>query len=331
MFDFVAVVANAGDTTAKVEVHREDKLVATAHVAPNSLQKLYLPWVPSLKGPQADNCGSARGLTASVFASRGAFLLTSDVPVAVYQFNALEYKGAGGPAGKDWGACPGNVTCPGMSMPLGCFSFSNDASLLLPSTALTGNYRVFGPHGLSGAGLSIGSTLTITATRPHTEVALFTSGTSAIVGGGRVKAMGPNQQQKFQLDQAGDVAELVAGGGLDLSGSLIVASEPVQVLAGVPCANTPEGVSACDHLEESVFPAETLGQHYMVTRPSGPNRSPVQHVVKLYGHADGTKLTYGEVRPPRAPSTLMAGQVVDLGRITSVPVSAGCSRCVHAQ
>ena len=33
------------------------------------------------------------------------------MPVTVYQFNALEYRGQGGPAGKDWVDCPGNQVC----------------------------------------------------------------------------------------------------------------------------------------------------------------------------------------------------------------------------
>ncbi len=333
VFDFVAVVANAGETTANVEVRRGDNVIRTATVAPNGLQKIYLPWIPVLKGPQMDSCTSASGMSASVYASRGAFQLTSDAPVAVYQFSALEYQGAGGPAGKDWGACPGNLSCPSNFGPVGCFSFSNDASLLLPTTTLTGSYRFFGPHGLAGGVINIGSTLTVTATRPNTEVTLFTSGTSTILAGGRVQAMGPNQQQKFKLDQAGDVAELVAGGGLDLSGTLVMASEPVQVLAGVPCAQTPAGVQACDHLEESVFPAETLGKHYVVTRPSGPDGNPVKHVVKLYGNVNGTQLTYAGGKPAGAPSTLQAGQVVDLGRVNvdfeitgDNAFAVGCSR-----
>ena len=50
-----------------------------------------------------------------------------------YQFNPLEYKGEGGPPGKSWAGCE-------QCWP-GCNSYTNDASLLLPSTALTGRRR----------------------------------------------------------------------------------------------------------------------------------------------------------------------------------------------
>ena len=68
------------------------------------------------------------------------------MPVTVFQFNALEYQGKGGPPGKDWSSCPGNDPCTDQASPnygaaVGCYSFTNDSSLLFPSTALTGNYR----------------------------------------------------------------------------------------------------------------------------------------------------------------------------------------------
>ena len=86
-------------------------------------------------------------LTITVKVEKGAYHLVSSRPVTVYQFNALEYKGAGGEAGKSWASCPGDVVCTNGAATRGCFSFSNDASLLLPSTAMTGNYRVTGTHG----------------------------------------------------------------------------------------------------------------------------------------------------------------------------------------
>ncbi len=56
-----------------------------------------------------------------------------------------------------------------------------------------------------------------------------------------------------------------------------------------------------------------------MTKPSGPRRgSPAPYRVKIYGNRDGTTLTYpAGVQPPNAPTTLSAGQVVDLGQITN--------------
>ena len=71
--------------------------------------------------------------------------------------------------------------------------------------------------------------------------------------------------------------------GADLSGSLVRATRPVQVIAGAPCLHNPMGANACDHIEESVFPAETLRRHYVVAVPTGPHGKPVQHTVRIYG------------------------------------------------
>ena len=310
IFDFAVVVANAGEDVADVTVTRGATSVGSAQIPPNELRTIYLPWVPELKGPDADECGSAMPLSATVRSDGGAYHMVSTRPVTVYQFNALEYKGQGGPDGKNWSSCPGNLGCFGL--PIGCFSFSNDASLLLPSTAMTGNVRVTGQRGWAIA--NIGPYVAVTGTADGTTVNVYLSTTGSIVAGSGVPGAGPGGQVTFSLN-AGDVVELVAPANADLSGSLVQADKPVQVISGMPCVQSPEGVQACDHIEESVFPAETFGKHYFVTRPTGPNSTAVGHVVRMYGNVDGTTLTYPSGAPPGGPTTLGAGQVVDLGQV----------------
>jgi hypothetical protein len=79
----------------------------------------------------------------------------------------------------------------------------------------------------------------------------------------------------------------------------------------------PEGTPACDHLESTVFPAETLGKDYFVPVTIGPNNDTPGHVVRIYGNVDGTTLTYDGTTPRGAPTTINAGQVVDLGLVSS--------------
>src|SRR5262249_53001394 len=99
--------------------------------------------------------------------------------------------------------------------------------------------------------------------------------------------------------------------------SLVNATRPVQVIAGIPCSQSPLGVQACDHMEESVFPAETLGKHYIVTVPTSPHGQVIGHVVRIYGNVDGTQLSYpAGVKPANGPTTINAGQVVDLGQVS---------------
>ncbi len=324
IFDFAVIVANAGEDAADITVTGPGGVKETTSVPPGQLSKIFLPWVKDLKGPDTDTCGVATPLPGSVRSNRGAYHLVASRPVTVYQFNALEYKGAGGKPGKSWAACPGSQPCKSSGKPVGCFSFSNDASLLLPSTAMTGTYRVTGVSGWSskspfgGETPVLGAYVAITATQDGTTVTMKVGATGNVLAGGGIPATGPGGTVTATL-AAGDVIELVGDAKTtsDLSGSLITANKPIQVIAGVPCIQSPIGTQACDHVEESVFPAETLGKDYIVTVPTGPNGNIVGHVVKLYGNVDGTNLTYFPSKPPGAPNSLNAGQVVDLGKVAA--------------
>ncbi len=327
IFDFAVVVANAGDTPATIDI-TGNGVTRTATVPADSLTKIYLPWNPALKGPDTDTCGIATKLPGSVFSAKGAYHLVASRPVTVYQFNALQYKGAGGEAGKDWSTCPGLQDCkpPGGGAPYktGCFSFSNDASLLLPSTAMTGNYRVAGIHGWSSKPLLgpeqdvLGAYVTVTATQDNTKVVFKSRGQVLAGGGGMIPATSAGGELTLTMN-AGDVAELVgeAKTTADLSGSLVAADKPVQVIVGVPCIQMPIGTQACDHIEESVFPAETLGKEYIVAPPTIPKGTAAGHNVRLYGNRDATKLTYAPAKPAGAPDVINAGQVVTLAEVTA--------------
>ncbi len=327
IFDYAVAVANAGANDAEVEVTGPNSVSQKVTVPAGGLQTIYLPWVPALKGADTNECGVATPLPGSVLARKSAYHLVSSRPVTVYQFNALEYKPAGGPAGKDWSMCPGTTTkCASQgNKPIGCFSYSNDASLLLPSTAMTGNYRVTGIHGWSVAATILtpardvmGSYVVVTATQDATKLLFKVGKTGKILAGGtEIAAKNPGETLEIMLD-AGDVVELVGESKVtsDLSGSLVTADKPVQVLAGIPCINNPLTTTACDHMEESVFPAETLGKDYFVTVPTAPSGKPVAHSVRIYGNRDATKLTYAPAKPAGAPDTINAGDVVTIPNAT---------------
>ena len=322
IFDFAAIVANAGTEEARLTMTGPGGFKKEAIVGPGRLVKVYLPWVPELKGPDVSECGSGPSLSATVRANKSAYHLVTTRPVTVYQFNALEYEGVGGPVGKSWAACPGKKACsdPEIGFPIGCFSFSNDASLLLPSTALTGTYRITGAKGGNG----VSSYVAITGTRDGTDVAVTLTPKGRILAGGGIPYTTGGATANFKLDE-GDVVELLspAGASFEISGALVKASKPVQVIAGVPCVTQPASAPACDHVEETVFPAETFGREYVVTAPTGPDGSRPGHIVRMYGNVDGTALTYKTTKPKGAPDTLSAGQVVDLGIVKDDFVVAG--------
>src|SRR5262249_23583804 len=135
-----------------------------------------------------------------------------------------------------------------------------------------------------------------------TKVKVQLSATGETLAGGGIAAQSPGAVFEFPLGR-GEVVEVVGKPSADLAGTLIHSSAPVQVVSGMPCVNVPASQYACDHIEESVFPAETLGQHYFVVPPTGPFGSAVGHVVRLIGNVDGTTLTYPVGAPSGAPTT----------------------------
>lgn len=318
VFDFAVVAANAGSETASVTVTIGGTPVGSADIPPNELRTIYLPWVPALKGPEADQCNQATTSPTTARVNGGAYHLVSTRPVAVYQFNPLQYASIGGAPGKNWSQCkPTAPTCP---FPTNCnqtyYTYSNDASLLLPSTAMTGNYRMAGRHGYHHFVTSYPEFMAITGTEDGTSVTVYVSGTGTIEAGGGIAAVPAGGSTTFSLD-AGDVVQLftytsLTGAG-ELSGSLVQASKPVQVITGTACSLVPDDKVACDHTEESLLPAETFGKRYFVTPPTGPKGDVPGHVVRIYGNFDGTSFTYPSGAPSGAPTTLNAGQWVDLG------------------
>ena len=235
----------------------------------------------------------------------------------------------GGAPGKDWSTCQKlNISAPE------CYSNSNDASLLLPSTAMTGSYRLMGSYGFSRHPMQEGTStpdlsqplqpgaapyFVVTGTADGTNVSVKLGPTGKVVAGHGIIATPAGGTVTFRLD-TGDVAEVLGGTGreFDFSGSLLTADKPVQVITGVPCIDYPLDTVACDHVEETVFPAQTLGRHYAVTTPTGPKKNRVAHAVRLCGNVDGTTLTYKPSAPPGCPSSLDAGDVVDCGELTNL-------------
>ncbi|MEQ9321832.1 MAG: IgGFc-binding protein, partial [Polyangiaceae bacterium] len=140
---------------------------------------------------------------------------------------------------------------------------------------------------------------------------------AGLAAGGGINATPPGGVATINLNRGDAFVFLANSDTADLSGSLVTSDQPIQVLSGIACVTVPDGAAACDHIEESIVPAETLGQRYVVARPTGPNGNPVGHQVVLYGNFDGTTLSYPNGMPPGAPTALSAGQVVDLGIVNT--------------
>ena len=320
VFDPAVVVANGGMTEAKVVIDGPAGFHQEVTVAPGGLQTVLLKWVTELKGPTFSTVNTSMGRQkASVRVDKGAYHMTSTVPVTAWQFNPLQYTKP---------ACAGITGGEN-----GCRSASVDASLLLPSTAMTGNYRIFGYSSKNEgeAWGSVPSGAAITATVDNTTVTvqlgpkcgaeLFPTkdlGVCVSAGTG-VAEQKANDIVEYKMN-AGDVIELVAAWAkdpqtknADLSGSVVNANQPVQVVAFNAIAQLPDySVANADHMEETVLPAEVLGNEYIVVPPTTPNGDAVGHVVRIYGNVDNTHLTYPGTKPEGAPDVLMAGDMIQI-------------------
>ncbi|HTQ43408.1 MAG TPA: IgGFc-binding protein [Polyangiaceae bacterium] len=270
----------------------------TFTLAAGAIQNFQLPWVSSLSCPGGGCTGALPPMPGTVVVAGGAYHIKSTEPVTVYQFNAYDY------------TLNGN------------YSFTNDASLLIPVNAMTGNYYVMGhpTWGYNSPSVEEPGTLAIVGTQANTQVTVnLRAGQSISTGGGVNNATGSNTV----TIGAGDVLQIQSaqnapqpGYGSDVSGSTVTASAPVEVFGGSDCTFIPATQWACDHIEEINFPLETLRNDYLVTLPYNVNApqsagSPSwgRQFVKIVGTANGTTLA---ADPPQAglTSPINAGQVV---------------------
>ncbi|MDD5309164.1 MAG: hypothetical protein PHU25_17765, partial [Deltaproteobacteria bacterium] len=108
--DFAVVIGNpSGASPAEIVVSRNGKVVKTATVAGGDTAAISLPMVLEVKNAEK-----------SVVARGAAYEVLSNTPVVAYQYNPLHFSTGTG----------SNIT----------YSYSNDASLLLPVHTLTGSY-----------------------------------------------------------------------------------------------------------------------------------------------------------------------------------------------
>jgi hypothetical protein len=285
-YHFAVAIANTTTVTATVTIE-DGGLTAPIVVAvpPASVTVQALPWQLDLKlqngNRQSDNDSPAH----AALVERGAYHLRSTTPVTVYQFNPLEYQLDDAADGT---------------------SFTNDASLLLPTNVWRDRYVVASwPH-VNGVNPS---QLAVTAMEDGTRVTIDAKAASLAGGGAPAFAVGTPQTVTLN---AGGVLELASRTG-DFTGSFVTADRPVQVIGAHFCAKVPLDVPACDHLEESMFSVEALGERYVVHAPALPSMpSGKVNVVRIIATAPNTAITY---TPPQAgaPTAIAAaGDFVEI-------------------
>lgn len=336
-FDFAVTVANTTGKEAIVDVDRGGKAVAHAKVPPGKLVAVHLPVIDALR----EKWGVNGGKVTSALVTGGAYHLKSSVPVAVVQWNPLDFV---------------SKQCSD------CYSYTNDASTLLPTDALRDDYWALSwPTSHQGPGDGSGGVdawsnksgfLAVTATSDATHV--HVASTAHVRAGDGVPSSSPREDLTFELNR-GDVLELVTdapppgkyeplgqpciqskgslfcsgGRDYDLSGSHVTADKPVQVFAGHDCANIPYQWPACDHMEETMLPTDALSTRVAVTAPAYPPGGALATFVRILSADASNAITFDP--PITTGFTLAEGEWRDVGPLTEAVQITGTKRVLVAQ
>lgn len=256
-------------------------------VAAGALVEIKLPWVKALSCGSGNSTGTCNGDSfnqpvppGTEKVAGGAYHIKSTEPVTVYQFNPRDYQIGG------------------------AFSYTNDASLLVPINALTGTYRVAAwPTFYNWPG-----TIMVVATQNGTSVTIGAPSGTMQAGAGLGTSGG-----SISLN-AGDALEIESGGftggasyGSDMSGTSVTATAPVEVFGGHSCVYISASTGYCDHMEEIMLPVETLRDDYVVSLPYNKNAGGRMYI-KVVGVQSGTTVNFDPA--VQSPVTIGAGQVV---------------------
>ncbi len=186
-------------------------------------------------------------------------------------------------------------------------SAATSATLLIPTSAWDLNYIGVNAYRKDVAAAQAQGFLQILASEDNTQVTIRP--TAAIVAGTGVAAAPANQPATYNLS-AGQFLQLTQDA--ELTGSAILANNPISVWGGATCLNIDVSDFACDSAHQQFFPVSALGHEYVGVRyrnrGTGPDETPPWRVV---GAVDGTQLTYEPSTPTGAPGALNRGQVAE--------------------
>ena len=291
------VVANTSDRDAEITIDSYSDI-------PPVFDALTVPagGVQPITFPRADVEDTSR--------SSRSFRIRTTEPIVAYQFNPLNDVGVA----------------------------SNDASLLLPAEAVGTEYYVMawpsGPDAL-GFGAQTGW-FTIVATREgDTQVTITFAAT--LVDGAEPDLQGitAGSTHTFTLAQ-GDVMNfealtrfqlfppLIEEG--DVTGSYIVADQPIVVFAGheeaviVGSYDSDDESCCADHLEQQLFPISTWGTRYFAIH--SPYRGTEVDYWRVLGSVDGTRISTTPSIPGLDGATVNAGSFIEIESDASFEITA---------
>lgn len=361
--DFAFVVSNRSSQPTVVTVRRFfNGAVSTVKTVTipgkddpttKGLQTINVPWQSI--GPASDPL-SVSGV------ARYGYRLTSTRPVTVYQFNPLPAVKYGGSCGSDLNctAAPSGGTCKvpptGGGKVCHYFSYSNDASLLLPAHILgttyvamtaeqiragdTGQGTNFTNSHLTIVGTQDATTVTVKSsavTRAGTSVPAFTKGgtqtftlnsydvlqiASDLPGGANVECANNPFDQSFGCVVTGNCSKLCRVNN-DLTGTIITADKPIATFGGSACTLVPYNQAACDHIEEQLFPFVTWGKTFVAVRTA-----PLRLTSGAFASSTNAGPDHYKIVAGCSPTDCPAGTLITL---STVPTAANVllpNKCV---
>ncbi|MFC2131629.1 T9SS type A sorting domain-containing protein [Bacteroidota bacterium] len=166
------------------------------------------------------------------------------------------------------------------------YQYMSDGFLALPVNALGREYIVasFADPFSGNISQYLTSYTSITAAYDNTNVSFTMGGTDwSQTASGTL----PGERTDWNLNE-GDVL-LIGGLGqqADLSGSKIVATNPVAVVSGNFCAYIPTNCGCCDVIEEMEIPTSLWGTEYHVTRIADRLKN---SIIKIFAKESKTKI-----------------------------------------
>ncbi|MEC9071183.1 MAG: IgGFc-binding protein, partial [Myxococcota bacterium] len=279
---FAVIVANLSDSVATVQVTVRDGLESETSVVHETVLPAGELKPLLLPSRQPDGAGL----------SWATYRVQASTPIIAYQFNPLDNVGV----------------------------FSNDASLLLPLTALGTEHFVMsaaqfmGSGPVSGEAIPYRGTATVVGTLPNTQIQIRPT-TKTLAGEG-LPEMFPGQAYSLQLQPYQVLTIKTDEDGGDLTGTEILSSGPVAVFGGHESSST-SGKCCTDHVEHQLFPTSTWGKTHIAAK--SPPRNLESDYWKIVASQDDTLV---DCSPIAGPQTINRGEMIALQSDQSFVITA---------
>jgi hypothetical protein len=194
--------------------------------------------------------------------------------------------------------------------------YSNDASLLLPISALGSEYVVLGwptqafTIPIVGTRALRSFMVVAAVSEGETRVTVALPASTGTAAGPGVPAIPARGVQTFTMTR-GQVLSLTTPDvdGADLTGARVSADRPVAVFAGSEYSNVPFESAYADHLEEQLFPVEAWGSEYVAAKFARRGTEP--DIYRVLALENGTLV---ETTPPQEGASgviLQGGQLLE--------------------